>query len=127
MKQVILTSEAPQAIGTYSQAVKTGMQIYLSGQIPLDPTTMQLVSDDIKAQIKQVFENLKAIAKAAGGTLDEIVKLTIYLIDLTHFPHVNDIMKDYFKEPYPARATIGITALPKGALVEIDAVMALDG
>lgn len=127
MKQVILTSEAPQAIGTYSQAVKTGMQIYLSGQIPLNPTTMQLVGDDIKAQIKQVFENLRAVAKAAGGTLDDIVKLTIYLIDLTHFPHVNDIMKDYFKEPYPARATIGITALPKGALVEIDAVMALDG
>jgi reactive intermediate/imine deaminase len=125
MKQIIQTQDAPQAVGTYSQAVKAGMQVFLSGQIPLDPKTMQLVGDDIKAQIKQVFENLSAVAKAAGGGLNDIVKLNIYLIDLTHFPLVNELMTHYFNDPYPARATLGVSALPKGASVEMDAVMVL--
>jgi reactive intermediate/imine deaminase len=125
MKQIIQTQDAPQAVGTYSQAVKAGMQVFLSGQIPLDPKTMQLVGDDIKAQIKQVFENLSAVAKAAGGGLNDIVKLNIYLTDLTHFPLVNELMAHYFNDPYPARATLGVSALPKGASVEMDAVMVL--
>ena len=125
MKQIIQTLEAPQAIGTYSQAVKVGNHVYLSGQIPLDPHTMNLVVGDFKAQIRQVFENLKAVAKAAGGSLADVVKLNIYLCDLKNFPQVNEVMQDYFSDPYPARAVIGVSALPKDAQVEADAIMKL--
>ncbi len=127
MKQVIHTSDAPKAIGTYSQAIKSGNVVYLSGQIPLDPKTMEMVSEDIKAQITQVFENLSAVAKAAGGSLKDIVKLNIFLTDLTHFPLVNEIMANYFEEPYPARAAIGVAALPKNSRVEMDAIMVVNG
>ncbi len=126
MKQIIQTHEAPKAIGTYSQAVKVGNQIFLSGQIPLDPHTMNLVQGDIKAQIKQVFDNLNAVAKAANGNLSHIVKLTVYLTDLSHFPSVNEIMATYFSEPYPARAAIQVSALPKNSQVEMDAIMILE-
>jgi reactive intermediate/imine deaminase len=122
-KQVIHTDKAPQAIGPYSQAISVGGTVYLSGQIPLDPQSMTLVSDDIAEQTTQVFTNLKAVCEAAGGNLDAIVKLTIYLIDLAHFPIVNDVMTRFFTEPFPARATIQVSALPKAAQVEIDAVM----
>jgi reactive intermediate/imine deaminase len=124
-KTIIRTAKAPQAIGTYSQAVKTGDTVYLSGQIPLDPATMNLVSGDMRAQIARVFDNLKAVADAAGGSLADVVKLNVFLTDLAHFPLVNEIMAQYFKEPYPARAAIGVAALPKGAMVEMDAVMVL--
>lgn len=124
-KQVIKTDQAPAAIGTYSQAIKVGNTVYLSGQIPLNPTTMQLVSDDFEAQTRQVFENLKAVAEAAGGGLQDIVKLNIYLTDLANFAKVNEVMASYFKEPYPARAAVGINALPKDSLVEMDAVLIL--
>lgn len=124
-KQVIKTDQAPAAIGTYSQAIKVGNTVYLSGQIPLNPTTMQLVSDDFEAQTRQVFENLKAVAEAAGGVLQDIVKLNIYLTDLANFAKVNEVMASYFKEPYPARAAVGINALPKDSLVEMDAVLIL--
>jgi reactive intermediate/imine deaminase len=124
MKQIVRTNKAPKAIGTYSQAVKAGNTVYLSGQIPLDPESMELVKG-IEAQIRRVFDNLQAVAEAAGGTLADIVKLNIYLIDLVHFPTVNTIMAEYFQEPYPARAAIGIAALPKGSEVEMDAVMVL--
>ena len=123
MKQKIQTQHAPQAIGTYSQAIKSGNTVYLSGQIPLDPATMQLVSSDFAAQTMQVFTNLQEVCKAGGGNMDAIVKLTIYLTDLAHFPMVNEIMAKFFKEPYPARATIQVSGLPKAAQVEIDAVM----
>jgi reactive intermediate/imine deaminase len=123
MKQKIQTRDAPQAIGTYSQAIKSGTTVYLSGQIPLDPISMAIVSPDFAAQTMQVFKNLQAVCKAAGGSMDTIVKLTIYLTDLAHFPTVNEIMAKYFKEPYPARATIQVSALPKDAQIEIDAVM----
>lgn len=122
-KQVISTTAAPKAIGTYSQAIKVQGTSYLSGQIPLDPLTMTLVPGDMEAQIIQVFENLKAVAAAAGGNLSDIVKLNIYLTDLSHFALVNDVMSRYFKEPYPARAAVGVAALPKGAAVEMDAIM----
>jgi reactive intermediate/imine deaminase len=122
-REVITTNDAPAAIGTYSQAVRVGDTVYLSGQIPLDPGSMTLVSEDIDAQIHQVFDNLSAVAMAAGGTLNDCVKLTVYLTDLRHFARVNEIMAHYLTEPYPARAAIGISALPRGALVEIDAVM----
>ena len=122
-KQVISTTAAPQAIGTYSQAIKVQGTSYLSGQIPLDPRTMALVPGDMEAQIIQVFENLKAVSAAAGGSLSDIVKLNIYLTDLSHFALVNDVMSRYFKEPYPARAAVGVAALPKGAAVEMDAIM----
>jgi reactive intermediate/imine deaminase len=125
LKEIINTDKAPQAIGTYSQAVRADRTVYLSGQIPLSPKTMTLVDGDIKAQIVQVFENLQAVAEAAGGTFADFVKLTVYLTDLTHFPLVNEIMGRYFQEPYPARAAIGVAALPKGALVEIDGIMCL--
>lgn len=125
MKAIIRTNKAPQAIGTYSQAVKVGQTVYLSGQIPLVPETMLLVEGDISEQIKQVFENLKAVAEAAGGDLGDIVKLNVYLTDLSHFPVVNEIMGRYFHEPYPARAAVGVAALPKAAGVEMDAVMQL--
>lgn len=125
-KIIIQTDLAPQAIGTYSQAVKVDRTVYLSGQIPLLPDTMQLVEGDISAQITQVFINLQAVAQAAGGDLSHIVKLNVYLTDLTHFPIVNDIMGRYFQAPYPARAAVGVAALPKGAQVEMDAIMVLD-
>jgi reactive intermediate/imine deaminase len=125
LKEIINTDKAPQAIGTYSQAVRADRTVYLSGQIPLSPKTMTLVDGDIKAQIVQVFENLQAVAEAAGGTFADFVKLNVYLTDLAHFPLVNEVMGRYFQEPYPARAAIGVAALPKGALVEIDGIMCL--
>jgi len=124
-KEIIHTHNAPQAIGTYSQAVKVNRTVYLSGQIPLIPATMTMVEDDIIAQITQVFENLQAVAHAAGGDLNDIVKLNVFLTDLAHFPIVNEIMGNYFHEPYPARAAIGVAALPKGAGVEMDGIMEL--
>ena len=124
-RQIIQTDQAPKAIGTYSQAVKVGNTVYLSGQIPLDPQTMNLVEGDMSAQIRRVFDNLSAVAKAAGGTLNDVAKLNIFLTDLNHFALVNEIMAQYFDQPYPARAAIGVAALPKGAVVEMDAVMHL--
>jgi reactive intermediate/imine deaminase len=124
VKQAIYTAAAPQAIGTYSQAIRSGDTVYLSGQIGLDPATMQLV-DGIDAQIHRVFDNLQAVADEAGGRLDQAVKLTVYLTDLAHFARVNEIMSKYFKQPYPARAAIGVAALPRGALVEVDAILTL--
>ncbi|GBE07978.1 enamine/imine deaminase [bacterium BMS3Bbin11] len=124
-RQVISTNNAPQAIGTYSQAIRTGKTVYLSGQIPLVPETMVIISDDISEQIRQVFRNLSAVASAADGSLDDIVKLNVFLTDLSHFPIVNEIMAEFFNEPYPARAAIGVAALPKDASVEIDAVLQL--
>jgi len=123
-RTVISTDRAPAAIGTYSQAVRAGNTVYLSGQIPLDPVSMTLV-EGIDAQIRQVFDNLQAVAGAAGGGFEQVVKLTIFLTDLTHFPRVNEIMAGYFQEPYPARAAIGVAALPRGAAVEMEAVMVL--
>jgi len=125
-KTVVHTESAPAAIGPYSQAVKVDQTVYLSGQIPLVPETMQLVEGDIGHQIHQVFENLKAVCDAAGGSLEDIVKLNIFLTDMTEFPVVNDIMSMYFSQPYPARAAIGVAALPKECNVEMDAVMVLD-
>lgn len=125
-RQVISTNEAPQAIGTYSQAIRAGNTVYLSGQIPLVPETMEIISDDIAKQIHQVFKNLSAVAFAADGSLNDIVKLNVFLTDLSHFPIVNEIMAEYFNEPYPARAAIGVAALPKDAYVEMDAVLELD-
>lgn len=124
-KSIVQTNQAPQAIGTYSQAVKADNTVYLSGQIPLDPVTMQMVDGDIRAQITQVFENLRAVAIAAGGDLSDIVKLNVFLTDLNHFPIVNEIMGHYFQEPYPARAVVGVAALPKNAGVEMDGMMVL--
>ena len=124
-KTIVATDRAPQAIGTYSQAVKVGTTVYMSGQIPLDPATMELVGDNIENQIKRVFDNLAAVADAAGGSLENIVKLNIFLTDLSHFPKVNEIMATYFKEPYPARAAIGVASLPKGSQIEMDAVLEL--
>lgn len=126
-KKAIQTDLAPQAIGTYSQAIQTGNTVYLSGQIPLDPTTMNLVEGPIEAQIHRVFENLRAVAAAAGGSLDDAVKLNVFLTDLGHFAKVNEIMSTYFTQPYPARAAIGVAALPRGAQVEMDAVLVLVG
>lgn len=125
-KEVIHTDAAPQAIGTYVQAVKSGNTVYLSGQIPLIPITMELVSDDFRAQADQVFRNLAAVAEAAGGTLAEIVKMNAYLTSLENFPIVNEVMAEHMSEPYPARAAVGVKELPKGALVEIEGVMVLD-
>jgi reactive intermediate/imine deaminase len=124
-RQIIHTDKAPKAIGTYSQAVKTGNTVYCSGQIPLDPVTMSLVQGDMRAQIKRVFDNLKAVAEAAGGSLGDVAKLNVFLTDLNHFSLVNEIMAEYFKAPYPARAAIGVASLPKGAQVEMDAVLEL--
>ncbi len=124
-KQIIHTDKAPRAIGTYSQAVKVDRTVYLSGQIPLVPETMTIIDGDISAQITQVFDNLKAVAEAAGGDFSDIVKLNVFLTDLSHFPIVNEIMGRYFQEPYPARAAIGVAALPKAAAVEMDAIMVL--
>jgi len=125
-KSIIHTDQAPQAIGTYSQAVKVDNTVYISGQIPLDPASMQVVSGGIEAEITRVFDNLKAVAAASGGSLANVVKLNIYLTDLGNFPTVNEIMARYFAEPYPARAAIGVAALPKGVGVEMDAVLVLD-
>jgi reactive intermediate/imine deaminase len=121
----IATTNAPQAIGTYSQAMRAGNTVYLSGQIPLDPATGELVADDMEAQVRRVFENLKAVAAAAGSNLDHAVRVTVYLTDLQHFALVNRVMAEYFSQPYPARAAIGVAALPKGAAVEIDAILEL--
>jgi reactive intermediate/imine deaminase len=122
-KSIIQTEDAPEAIGTYSQAVKVGDSVFLSGQIPLDPKTMRLVDGDIEQQIKRVFDNLSAVCGAAGGSLQDIVKLNIFLTDLSHFATVNKVMATYFEEPYPARAAIGVAALPKDAEVEMDGIM----
>jgi reactive intermediate/imine deaminase len=124
-RQTIHTPNAPQAIGPYSQAVRAGDTVYLSGQIPLDPKTMQLVSGDIEAEIRQVFENLKAVAEASGGTLANAVKVNVFLTDLAHFAKVNEIMSTYCTQPYPARAAIGVAQLPRGARVEIECVLYL--
>jgi len=124
-RQIISTPNAPAAIGTYSQAVRVNNTVYLSGQIPLDPATMQMVSGDIDAEIRRVIENLKAVATAAGGTLNHAVKVTVFLTDLAHFGRVNEIMTTYFQQPYPARAAIGVAALPKGARVEMECVLEL--
>jgi reactive intermediate/imine deaminase len=124
-KEIIQTNKAPKAIGTYSQAVKVGQTVYLSGQIPLVPETMTIVEGDITAQITQVFDNLKAVAEAAGGDFSDFVKLNVFLTDLSHFPLVNEIMGSYFQEPYPARAAVGVAALPKNVAVEMDAIMFL--
>jgi reactive intermediate/imine deaminase len=126
-REIIRTDRAPQAIGTYSQAVRTGDTVYLSGQIPLVPETMELVDAGMEAQIRRVFDNLSAVAAAAGGSLADVAKLNIYLTDLDHFALVNQVMADYFQEPYPARAAVGVAALPRGAHVEMDAVMVLAG
>lgn len=123
-KTIISTDDAPAAIGTYSQAVRAGDTVYLSGQIGLDPDSMQLV-EGIDAQIERVFENLKAVAEAAGGSLDDVVKLNIYLTDLSHFAKVNEMMAKYIAQPYPARAAVGVKELPRGALVEADGVLVI--
>jgi reactive intermediate/imine deaminase len=119
----IHTPRAPQAIGTYSQAIRAGDTVYLSGQIPLDPATGELVSGDMEAQVRRVFENLKAVAEASGGDLSQFVKLNVYLTDLGHFALVNRVMAEYFPQPYPARAAVGVAALPRGAAVEMDGIL----
>ncbi|MBD1585458.1 RidA family protein [Pseudomonas typographi] len=124
-KSVIQSDKAPAAIGTYSQAIKAGNTVYMSGQIPLDPATMELV-EGFEAQAVQVFDNLKAVAEAAGGSLGDVAKLNIFLTDLSHFATVNEVMGRYFEQPYPARAAIGVAALPKGAQVEMDAILVID-
>ena len=126
-REVITTDLAPQAIGTYSQAVKVGTTVYLSGQIALDPQTMTLVQGDTEAEVRRVFDNLQAVARAAGGSLDDMVKLNVFLVDLTNFALVNEVMAEYFQKPYPARAAIGVAALPRDANVEMDGVLELDG
>ncbi len=124
-REIIATKNAPGAIGAYSQAVKAGNTVYISGQIPLVPATMEVVAGDVVAQIRQVFENLAAVCEASGGGLRDIVKLTVYLTDLKDFGHVNEVMADFFQEPYPARAAIGVAQLPKDVPVEVDAIMVL--
>jgi reactive intermediate/imine deaminase len=121
----VATKLAPQAIGTYSQAIKAGNTVYLSGQIPLDPQTGELVTGDIEAQVRQVFENLRAVARAAGGDLASAVKLNVYLTDMGNFQTVNKVMAEYFAQPYPARAAIGVAALPRGTTVEVDGILVL--
>ena len=125
-KTIISTADAPQAIGTYSQAVRAGNTVYLSGQIPLVPETMQMVEGDITAQVRQVFNNLQAVATAAGGSLNDCVKVHVFLTDLVNFPIVNQVMSEFFSEPYPARAAIGVASLPRGAQVEVDTIMILE-
>ncbi len=125
-RQRIQTDKAPKAIGSYSQAIRTGETVYLSGQIPLDPASMKVIDGPIEQQIERVFKNLAAVAEAAGGSLANVAKLTVYLTDLSHFPHVNEVMARFFEEPYPARAAIGVAALPLGVPVEIDAILVLD-
>ena len=124
-KEIISTDKAPKAIGTYSQAVKTGSSVYLSGQIPLIPETMEMLDGDIKQQIHRVFQNLQAVAEAAGGDLSDVVKLNVFLTELSDFPYVNEVMAEYFHQTYPARAAIGVAALPKDAPVEMDAILEL--
>jgi reactive intermediate/imine deaminase len=124
-REVITTDAAPKAIGTYSQAIRAGRTVYLSGQIPLDPATGELVGGDMEAQVRRVFENLKAVAQAAGGDLGSIAKLNVYLVDLGHFQLVNRLMSEYVPQPYPARAAVGVAALPRGATVEIDGILEL--
>lgn len=124
-KSAVATADAPAAIGTYSQAIRVGDTVYLSGQIGLDPATMALVSDDVEAEIRRVFANLAAVASAAGGSLNDCVKLTVYLTSLEHFARVNAVMAELFDAPYPARAAVGVRELPRGARVEVDAVLAL--
>ncbi len=124
-KKSIHSDSAPAAIGTYSQAIQTGNLVFLSGQIPLDPATMEVVDGDFEARARRVFENLRAVAEAAGGSLDQIVKLTIFLTDLGNFATVNSVMEDFFQQPYPARAAVGVASLPKGVDVEADAILAL--
>jgi reactive intermediate/imine deaminase len=124
-KQIISTTDAPAAIGTYSQAVRVGNTIWVSGQIPLDPRTKELVTGDVETEIRQVFDNLKAIVVAAGATFDNVVKANVYLTDLSHFALVNKVMTEYFREPYPARAAVGVAALPRGAQVEVECIVAL--
>ena len=124
-KTVVSSNAAPQAIGTYSQAIRVGDTVYLSGQIPLVPATMQMEAGDMRAQIQRVLDNLRAVAQAAGGDLGDIVKLNVFLTDLAHFPLVNEVMAEYFRAPYPARAAVGVAALPRGAAVEMDAIMVL--
>lgn len=124
-REVISTSDAPQAIGTYSQAIKVGSTVYLSGQIPLHPGTGELVNGDMRAQVRRVFDNLSAVAAAAGGDLNAFVKLNVFLTDLGEFQTVNEVMAEYFREPFPARAAIGVAALPRGAAVEMDGVLEL--
>ncbi|HEX4780661.1 MAG TPA: RidA family protein [Usitatibacter sp.] len=121
----VSTPDAPAAIGTYSQAVRAGDTVYLSGQIPLDPKTMKIVDGDFEAQARRVFDNLRAVCRAAGGDFDRVVRVTVYLTDLANFAKVNEVMSQHFKEPYPARAAIGVASLPRGSLVEVDAVMHL--
>ena len=125
MKKIITTDQAPAAIGTYSQAVRVDNTVYISGQIPLDPTTMNIVKGEFRLHVQQVFKNLQAVAIAAGGNLEDIVKLTIYLLDMQQFPIVNEVMAEFCQSPYPARAVIAVSALPKGAVVEMDAVLYL--
>lgn len=125
-RTIIQTDDAPAAIGAYSQAVRCGNTVYLSGQIPLDPKTMTLVNDSIEAEIHQVFKNLRAVAEAAGGSLADTAKLNVFLTDLVHFARVSEIMSEYFGAPYPARAAIGVAALPRGARVEADAILVID-
>jgi reactive intermediate/imine deaminase len=124
-KQIISTANAPAAIGIYSQAVRVGNTIWVSGQIPLDPVTKEMVTGDVEAQVRRVFENLKAIVLAAGASLDDVVKATVFLTDLSHFGLVNKVMAEYFREPYPARAAVGVAALPRGAQVEVECIVAL--
>ncbi|MEE8426924.1 MAG: RidA family protein [Woeseiaceae bacterium] len=124
-KQIIHSDDAPAAIGTYSQAIRSGDFVFLSGQIPLDPETMEIVGGDFEARARRVFDNLKAVAGAAGGNLNQIVKLTIFLTDLSNFATINSVMEDYFDKPYPARAAVGVASLPKGVDVEADAILAL--
>lgn len=124
-KQAIHSDTAPAAIGTYSQAVRTGDFVFLSGQIPLVPATMEFIDGDFEARARQVFDNLKAVAEAAGGNLNQVVKLTVFLTDLENFATLNSVMEDYFEEPFPARAAVGVVSLPKGADVEADAILAL--
>ena len=124
-RETITTDQAPQAIGTYSQAIKVGRTVYLSGQIALDPRTMTMVDGDTEAEVRRVFDNLQAVARAAGGSLDDVVKLNVFLVDLANFALVNQVMAEYFQEPYPARAAIGVGSLPRGANVEMDGVLEL--
>ncbi len=124
-KQIIHTTNAPSAIGAYSQAVRTGNTVYISGQIPLDPATMEVVEGGFEAEARRVFENLKGVAEASGGSLNDVVRATIYMLDLSHFAMVNDIMAEYFDEPYPARAAVGVAQLPKGVAIEMDAILDL--
>jgi len=124
-KQIVSTSAAPAAIGPYSQAVRAGNTLWLSGQVPLDPVTKELVQGDIETQARRVFDNIKAVVAAAGANLDAVVKTTIFLTDLSHFAPVNKVMAEYFREPYPARSTVGVAALPRGAQVEVECIVAL--